>query len=84
MTNSITKALGGVKKKVIDVASDVMSAPAQIKAARSKSRADSYTKALKLARSYDKAPSYDEKGVTDAGMARSLAEDVRDKIKKLK
>lgn len=70
-----------LKKKVIGVTSDVLSLPAKYRALRSKTQADKDVSALKLARSYDKAPSYEDGTITRAGMARSLAQDVRDRLK---
>lgn len=73
--------LNKLKQKVIGVTSDVISSPARLKALRSKQQADKDVATLKLARSYDKAPQYDNEGnITRAGMARSLANDVRSRL----
>lgn len=75
--NPIAKAL---KKKVIGVTSDIISAPARYKAYKSGVQANKDVALLKRARAYDNAPSYTESGVTEAGMARSLAQDVKDRL----
>jgi hypothetical protein len=73
--NSQTKAL---KSKIIGGVANALSAPSQIKAKLSKSQADSDVKTIKQARAYDKAPDNADGG--RAGMARSLAQDVKDRL----
>lgn len=80
--DKITGVYNPVKKAVINATADVISAPAQIGAARAKAQGDSDVKTLKTARAYDNAPGMEEDGtVTPAGMARSMAQDVKDRIK---
>lgn len=74
-----------LKKKVIGVTSDILSAPARMKANRVIKQADSDVKILKEARAYDNAPNFNDDGsVTDAFKVRSLASDVKDRLKKKK
>lgn len=75
--NPIAKAL---KKKVVGVASDVISAPARYKAYKSGVQATKDVALLKRARGYDNAP--DEANGGDAGRVRSLALDVKDRVGK--
>lgn len=73
--------LNNIKSTVIGGVSDVLSAPARMKALRSKQQADSDVSALKTARSYKNAPTMDKSGTpTRAGMAQSLASDVRTRL----
>ncbi len=72
--------LGNIKKGVINTTANVLSAPAKLQALRSKQQADSDVSTLKRARSYKGAPSMTDSGITDAGKARSLAQDVRDRL----
>ena len=65
-----------------DFTANLISAPAQIRAKRAMKQADKDVATIKRARSYDRAPSYDDKGITNAGMARSLAQDVKDRVSK--
>lgn len=69
-------------KKVVDVASDVMSAPAKMKANRTMRQASSDVSVLKRARAYDKAP--DEANDGDAGRTRFMAGVVKDRLTKKK
>ena len=70
-----------IKQGVIGATSDVLSAPAKLKAIRSKQQADSDVSTLKTARSYKSAPSMSSNGMpTDAFKARSLAFDVKDRL----
>lgn len=73
---AIKKIIKKVKNKVIDVASDVMAAPAMIKAHNKMKQADKDVATLKLARGYDNSQS------DNAVMARTAANFVRDRIKK--
>ncbi len=83
ITDRITGVYTPIKKAVINATANVISAPAQIKAMRSKMQADKDVDTLKRARSYDDAPGRNEDGsVSDAGMARSMAMDVKDRLKK--
>lgn len=70
-----------IKQGVIGATSDILSAPAKLKAIRSKQQADSDISTLKTARSYKGAPGMDMNGnPTDAFKARSLAQDVSDRL----
>jgi len=71
------------KEKIIDVTSDVLSAPARLKARKTMRQADSDVKILKEARAYDNAPNFNDDGsVTDAFKVRSLARGVKDRLNK--
>jgi hypothetical protein len=86
MKNTKNKVLGALRKfkdKAVDVTSDVISAPSRMKSNMKIRKAESDTKILQEAKKYDNAPDFDGNGgVTDAFKARSLASDVRRKLKK--
>lgn len=67
---------------------DIVDVPLQVKqykARTAKKQADSDVAIIKRARSYDKAPGQNNDGsISEAGMARSLAQDVKDRLKKKK
>lgn len=66
-----------------DFTANIISAPAQIRAKRSMRQADSDVATLKRARSYDNAPNHNNDGtLSDAFKARSLAQDVKDRLNK--
>ena len=71
-----------VAKKVVDVASDIISAPAVIKQKIGKTQSDRDVDTLKRARAYDNAP--DEANDGDAGRTRFMASEVKDRLKKKK
>jgi len=78
ISNIIKKA----GKTVINATANLISAPAQIKAAMAQSQANSDVATIKRARSYDNAPNFNNDGtVSDAFKARSLANDVTDRLK---
>lgn len=87
--SSLEKALkskiSGVKKKVIGVTSDVLSAPARAYyGAKSRQSTRDYN-TLKRARAYDDAPSFDRLGrPSDALKARTAADEVRMRLTKKK
>lgn len=69
-----------IKKKIIDVASDVLSAPARAYYGVKSMRANSDADAIQRARKYDGAPDYNNDGsVTDAFKARSAADAARER-----
>lgn len=73
--------INSIKSGIVGATSDLLSAPARLKALRSKQQADSDVATIKRARSYKNAPGIDAKGnPTDAGMARSLASDVKSRV----
>lgn len=78
MSNPLQSALNSkLGKKVVDVTSDVLSAPkrAYLGVQTAKNNAD--TKVLKSARAYNNAPDWNEDGTpTDAFKTRSLAKDI--------
>lgn len=75
---ALKNKISGAKKKVIAVASDVLSAPARAYYGAKSSQAKQDYSALKRARSYDNAPSFDALGnPSDALKARTAADDVR-------
>ena len=78
----VAKAVKKVGKKVVGVTSDVMSAPAKMKAGMSKMQADRDVDTMKRARAYDNAP--DEANDGDAGRTRFMAQEVKDRLKKKK
>lgn len=82
ISTALKKKIGGVKNKVIDVASDVLSAPAQLKYKINKAQVDSDVAGIKKAREYGNAPSFDERGMpTDAFKARSMRDAIKNKYK---
>lgn len=75
--NAATKALGNVKKKVVGVASDVLSAPARAYYGAKGRQADRDTAILKLARNGKGAPQFSGGKPTTAFMAQTMADEVR-------
>lgn len=83
--NSAKESAKKAKAKTVDVVSDVMVAPARMQLKRTMKQSDKDVKALKTARAYDDAPSFDSKGMpTDAMKARSAADEVRMRLTKKK
>lgn len=72
--------LNNIKRGVINATADVLSAPAKMRALRAKQQADSDVSILKTARAYKNAPNQANGG--QAGMARSLASDIKDRLAK--
>ena len=77
--------LSNIGKKVVGVASNVISAPQQFGAWKAKNRADSDVNILKKARGYDNAPDWNKDGsLSDAQKMRSAAKDVKKRLLKKK
>lgn len=76
--NVKAKALG---KRVTNAVGSALSAPSRARQAYRGSKYGTAAKALKTARGFDGAPDFDDKGVTPAFKARSVAEGIRSKYK---
>lgn len=77
--SSIAQKMG---RGIINATANILSAPAQIKSARSQSQADSDFKVLKKANQYDKAPNFQNGQPTNAFKVRSMAQDVKNRLMK--
>ena len=85
--STFQKKLDNIRKKatakVIDVTSDVLSAPAQLKAKSAIKRSSKDTHILKMARKSKGAPQFDAKGKPTEGFKwQTLAVEVKDRLKK--
>ena len=75
--DKVGKAFHGAAGYASSAVSNIIAAPAIIKSKRAQSQATKDVATIKRARSYDNAPDFNEKGVTDAFKARSLADEVK-------
>lgn len=78
LDQALKNRISGAKKKVVSVASDVLSAPARAYYGAKSSQSKQDYNTLKRARAYDGAPSFDKLGnPSDALKARTAADEVR-------
>ncbi len=78
LDQALKSRISGVKKKVISVASDVMSAPARAYYGAKQAQGARDYNTLKRAKAYDDAPSFDKLGnPSDALKARTAADEVK-------
>lgn len=69
-----------IKKKIIDIASDVLSAPVRAYYGSKARQANSDADVLQYARKFDDAPNVHNGMPTDAFKARNVAESVRERL----
>jgi hypothetical protein len=71
------------KKKATDVTGTIIASPKIIKSKMSIKKGAKDLKTIERARAYDNAPNFNSKGKpTDAYKARSLAKDVKDRVRR--
>jgi hypothetical protein len=74
-----------MKSKVVDMTSDVLSARPQWQARKAAKQADRDVSTIKYARQFPKsANSFNENGVTKAGMARAAVDEVKSRLARKK
>lgn len=82
-TTALKKKAGAFKSKIIDVASDVLSAKNRLASKRKEQKYNVMADTIRGARAYDNAPDFDNKGkVTDAYKTRFMADVYKDELRK--